>query len=85
MPRFGASDADLLAFCEKSQRMLVSLDRASMPVHIAIHQPTGGQTWGLLLVTRRCSFRQLLDDLIFIWSASKAEEWCDSIHYLPIS
>jgi hypothetical protein len=85
MPPFGSSDPDLLAFCEKSERLLVSLDRASMPVHIATHHAAGGHTWGTLLVTRRCSFRQLLDDLVFIWCASEAEEWFDSTHYLPIS
>jgi hypothetical protein len=36
-------------------------------------------------VTRRCSFRQLLDDLVLIWNATEAEEWLDAIHYLPIS
>jgi Domain of unknown function (DUF5615) len=31
MPAFGCDDRTLLAFCEQSQRLLVSLDRASMP------------------------------------------------------
>ena len=51
----------------------------------ASHQAAGMQTWGVLLVTRPCSFRQLLVDLLLIWSASEAEEWRDSIHFLPIS
>jgi hypothetical protein len=84
MPPFGSLDPDILAFCEQEQRMLVSLDRASMPVHVAAHHAAGGHTWGVLLVTRRCSHRQLLDDLLLIWTASKAEEWCDTIHYLPL-
>ena len=85
MPAFASSDSDLLSFCEISQRTLVSLDRASMPEEIATHRATGHRTWGVFLVTRRCSFRQLLDDLVLIWSASKAEEWQDAVHYLPIS
>ena len=84
MPPFGSLDPDILAFCEHEQRMLVSLDRVSMPVHVAAHQAAGGHTWGVLLVTRRCSLRQLLDDLLLIWTASRAEEWCDTIHYLPL-
>jgi hypothetical protein len=36
-------------------------------------------------LTRRCSFRQLLDDLVLIWSVTEAEEWPDAIHYLPMS
>lgn len=35
MPPFGTPDPDILAFCEKSDRLLVTLDRASMPTHIA--------------------------------------------------
>lgn len=38
-----------------------------------------------LLVTRRCSLRQLLDDLILIWTATEAEEWRDTIFYLPLT
>lgn len=84
MPPFGSLDPDILAFCEQEQRMLVSLDRASMPDHVAAHHAAGGHTWSALLVTRRCSLRQLLDDLLLIWTASEAEEWCDAIHYLPL-
>lgn len=75
MPAFGADDPTLLAFCEQAERMLVTLDRASMPDHVAAHMATGGHTWGVLLVTRRCSFRAMIDELILIWTASEAEEW----------
>lgn len=85
MPRFGTPDQDILAFCEKSDRLLVTLDRASMPAHIAEHLAAGGYTAGVLLVTSGCSFRQLLDDLLLIWSCTAAEEWRDAIHYLPFS
>lgn len=85
MPPFGSSDPDILAFCETAGRILISLDRASIRTHVEAHQAAGGQTSGVLLVTRRCSFRQLLDDLVLIWIASEAEEWRNTIHYLPIS
>ncbi len=85
MPAFGSPDSELLAFCQREQRLLVSLDRATMPDQVAATIAAGGATWGVLLVTRRCSFRQLLDDLILIWSATEPEEWRDSIHYLPLS
>ena len=84
MPAFGSPDPALLAFCEREKRLLVSLDRATMPDHVAAYLAAGGSTWGVLLVTRRCSFRQLLDDLVLVWSATEAEEWRDSIHYLPL-
>ena len=85
MPPFGSPDLDILAFCERQQRMLVSLDRASVPVHVAAHHAAGGHTCGVLLVTRRCSLRQLLDELLLIWAATEGEEWRDTIHYLPLT
>ena len=85
MPAFGSADPELLAFCEQSQRMLVSLDRATMPAHVAEHRAAGGQTWGVLLITDRCSFRELLDDLVLIWNVSDADEWCDTVQYLPMA
>lgn len=85
MPPFGSPDPDVLVFCEQQQRLLVSLDRSSMPTHVAAHQAAGGHTWGLLLITRGFSLRQILDDLLLIWTASAAEEWRDTLHYLPLS
>lgn len=86
MPPFGTPDPALLAFCALEKRLLVSLDRASMPDdHVVDYVAAGGSTMGVLLVTRRCSFRQLLDDLLLVWSATEAEEWRDTIHYLPLS
>jgi hypothetical protein len=84
MPPFGVPDPEILAFCEQEQRALVSLDRVSMPGHVAAHCAGGSHTWGVLLVTRRCSLRQLLDDLILIWTASAAEDWRDVTYYLPL-
>ena len=84
MPAFGASDAELLRFCEKSERTLVSLDRASIPGHVTEHLTAGGHTWGVLLVTRRCTFRGLLDELVLIWSASDSADWRDVLLYLPL-
>ena len=85
MPAFGSTDPDLLIYCEGAGRLLVSLDRASMPTHIAAHLAAGRHTAGVLLVTRRCTIRTLLDDLILIWSASEAEEWSDGLIYLPLT
>ncbi len=44
MPPFGSTDRDILAFCEQQQRELVSLDRASMPIHVGAHMASGGHT-----------------------------------------
>ena len=83
MPAFGSVDSELLGFCEQSQRMLVSLDRKSMPDHVAAHLAAQRHTWGVMLVTRCATLRSLIEDLLVIWSASEAEEWRDGLYYLP--
>ena len=85
MPVFGTPDPAILAYCEQSHRVLVTLDRASMPVHMSEHLAIGRHTAGVLLVTAGCTFRQLLDDLVLIWSCTTGEDWSDVIHYLPFS
>ena len=35
MPAFGSPDPELLTFCDREKRLLVSLDRALMPDHVA--------------------------------------------------
>lgn len=85
MPSFGTPDQDILTFCEEVERLLVQLDRASFPAHVANHLAAGGHTAGVLLVTPGCSFRRLLDDLLLIWSCTTADEWRDAILYLPFS
>jgi len=84
MPAFGADDADILVFCEKAQRMLVSLDRATLPGHAGEHVDAGHHTNGVLLVTRRCTLRMMLEDLLLVWSTTDADEWLDVVAYLPL-
>ncbi len=85
MPRFGAADDEILRFCAASRRILVTLDRATIPTHVSDYLSGGGHTSGVLLVTSRCTFGRLIDDLLLIWSCSTDEEWIDSVHYLPLN
>jgi Domain of unknown function (DUF5615) len=84
-PSFGTSDAELLCYCEETRRLLVSSDRGTFPDHVADHLAVGRHSWGVLLIVPGCTYRELLDELLVIWSASEAEEWQDTLHYLPLS
>lgn len=84
MPPLGASDSELLAFCEERQMALVSHDRKSMPEHIANHQAAGGRTFGVLLISPDCTFREMIDDLVLAWTATEREEWVNVLEYVPI-
>ena len=85
MPSTGTKDPELLRYCEQSERLLVSRDRASMPQHVADHIAGGGHTNGLLLVTNCCTLANLTEDLLLVWSATSPLEWLDAIAYLPLT
>lgn len=85
MPTIGSSDPELLSYCEQAQRILVSRDRATLPMHIADHIAAGGHTTGVLLATHRCTLANMAEDLILIWIATDSSEWTDVAEYLPLT
>ena len=84
IPSFGTPDPEILRFCEQNERLFVSLDRASIPDHVSAHLASGHHTSGVLLVTRQCTLRSIIDDLVIIWAASERDEWKDVLMYLPL-
>jgi len=83
-PPVGTHDRELLLVCESQRRLLVSRDRSTMVGHVSRHMDAGHHTFGVLLARRRTTLHQMIDDLILLWSASEAEEWCDQLLYLPL-
>lgn len=83
-PPLGTSDPDLLMFLEQSKRLLITLNRASMPGHLRAHYGAGRHLWGVLWMRRDATIRQLVEDLLLIWEASEAEEWVDFMGDLPL-
>jgi len=84
LPPTGANDRELLLYCEHNQRLLVSLDRATMVVHVTEHMMAGHHTFGVFLVRRRASINDIIEDMVLVWSASEADEWRDQLLYLPL-
>ncbi|MBI4517711.1 MAG: DUF5615 family PIN-like protein [Deltaproteobacteria bacterium] len=82
-PACGSSDPELLLWCEQEHRMLVSLDRRTLPGHFADHLAAGHQCWGVLLLRRGLSTGLALEQLELIVGASQAEDWLDRLTYLP--
>jgi hypothetical protein len=83
-PPFGTPDPDLLVFLEQSKRLLIMLNRASMPAHLRTHYTAGRHLWGVLWVRKNVAIRQLVEELLLIWEASEAEEWIDFMGDIPL-
>ena len=83
MPKRGAADSELLFFCEAHKRILITVDRKSLPVHIAAHFAGGQHTYGVLLIAPNKAWRQIYDEIVLIAACSGAEEWIDRTVFLP--
>ena len=79
----GLSDEEVLARAASEDRILVSHDRRTMPIHfanfIAAHKSAG-----VILIPQRLPVSLAADELILIWEASEAEEWINSILSIPL-
>lgn len=84
-PQRGTLDPDILQWCEANQFVLVTNNRASMPVHLCEHLAAEGQASGIFILNPEMSMGESAAELILISQASGAEEYMNHIHYLPIS
>ena len=83
-PPLSAPDPELLAWVEEHGCLLVTRNRASMPMHLRNHLAAGRHVPGILIVPQRMSPRQISDQLHLIWGASLPDEYQDQIVYLPL-
>ncbi|HYL77714.1 MAG TPA: DUF5615 family PIN-like protein [Bryobacteraceae bacterium] len=79
----GLADRDVLTLAADQNRILISHDTSTMPVHFAELLARGGHSPGILLVRQRAPFGQAVEAILMVWSASAREDWADQIHYLP--
>lgn len=79
----GLIDTEVLALSAKQQRILVTHDRRTMPTEFAefiVNQ----QSAGVLIVSRKTALGIVIEELILIWSVTKADEWTNRIAKIPL-
>lgn len=82
LPR-GSDDATILAWCERQNRILVSLDYDTMAQHVSKHLASGGHVPGVLLVRPAQSLRTIVDVLELIAHAGLPEDYRDQVVFVP--
>ena len=82
-PPKSTPDEELLKFVEAERRILVTLDKKTMPGHLERHFRLGGHTWGVLILRSGFSVGDYAAELSLVWQASEADEWFDGTEYLP--
>src|SRR5262245_25889278 len=71
----GTSDPDVLSWCERENRILVSFDKATLATHLAAHLQAGGHSPGIFLLRRGTRLATVVDYLALVAHASEAWEW----------
>ena len=79
----GSEDPAILAWAEGRQRILVSLDKSTMPGHLQRHLATGAHSPGVFVVRPRTPLPLVLSFLVIAAYASVPDEWRDQIRYIP--
>lgn len=84
-PPLHTSDPDILLWCEVQGFLLVTNNRASMPVHLQDHWRINRHIPGILVLNPAMGIGETAEELFLIWGTSEPEEFTDHIRYLPIS
>jgi hypothetical protein len=84
-PAYGTPDPELLKWCAAHDFVLVTNNRASMPVHLREHLAADRRLPGIFVLNPHMTLGETADELILIWSASQAGDYSDQLRYLPIS
>lgn len=77
-PPFEADDADIVAYAERHQRLLLTADVNTLRKIVADHLAAGHHTWGTCYVNQDVPFGQMAYEIELIWSATEPTEWLDS-------
>ena len=79
----GASDPEILLWCEREDRILVSFDKTTLAGHLAAHLHAGRRSPGILLLRRGSRLSLVVDHLVLVAYASEPWEWSDRIEFIP--
>lgn len=84
-PALNTRDPDILEYCERERRILVTKNRKSMPSHVAEHIQAGRTFWGILSVKkgREGDLGGLVESLILVWELQEAEEYLGARDWIP--
>lgn len=79
----GLHDLEVLALAAREGRLLVTHDQNTMPRFFSEFIAKRASS-GVIVVRQKLTVASVLDDLVLIWTASRAEEWTNRIVYLPL-
>ena len=80
----GMKDSALLELAAQQGRIIISHDRETMTRYFRDRVDSGKPTSGLFVIPQQPSaIGEVIESLLLVWAASRAEEWRNQIAYLP--
>jgi len=79
----GTPDAQILAWAEAQGRLVVSLDKSTMPPALLEHIASGHSSPGVILLRNGLTIPEVVELLVFISHASTPEEWASDYRWIP--
>jgi hypothetical protein len=79
----GIPDPEVLHRTATLDRILISHDRKTMPMHFRRFLNYSSSP-GLIIVPQDLDIGTAIDDLLLIWATTEAAEWRDKLGYLPL-
>jgi hypothetical protein len=77
-------DWEVLAFAAEHGFVVVSHDVNTMIGHATARIASGAPMSGLLMVSQSHPLLPIIESLLLVWIATEAEEWRDTIRFLPL-
>jgi hypothetical protein len=79
----GLPDPDILLWAERSEYLLVSRDKSTLPDHLRKHLEVGHHCPVVLLLSAHASMADVVEFLTLVAYASEPAEWRDRVHFVP--
>jgi len=83
-PGLGTPDEDILAWIDTHGFLLVTANRATMPVQLEQHLATGGSVPGILVLRPSTSLGEIIVQLAIVWEAGQPSDFLNLITYIPL-
>jgi hypothetical protein len=80
----GMTDPEVLAFATEQQRVLVSHDVGTMPVHFRALRMARKASAGVFLIPQALDVGDAIEELLLVWLASEASDWENRLEWLPL-
>lgn len=79
----GLDDLEVLAVAAREGRILVTHDHRTMFPYFVTFSATQHSP-GVFILSQSLPINQAIEELLLVWEASEAEEWVDTIQFLPL-